>query len=49
MARQRDELRAQLERALALREETVAGYEGSVSWRLTKPLRSLAHRRREGG
>jgi hypothetical protein len=36
-----------LEQTNRLLENTIEGYEGSVSWRLTKPLRTLAQRRRE--
>jgi SAM-dependent methyltransferase len=42
-----DELGRQLAQTNQLLESTIEGYEGSVSWRMTKPLRTLAQRRRE--
>ena len=44
-----DDLRERLEQTIGLLESTTAGYEESASWRMTKPLRTLAQRRRARG
>ena len=42
-----DALRGEIERARQQLDKTIAAYEGSLSWQVTKPIRTIAKRRRE--